>query len=45
MPFLAGSPLPSGVCEYDVMGAYRGEAAQLVECETVDLAVPAAPKS
>ena len=37
MPFLAGSPLPVGVCEWDVMGAYRGEPAQLVRCETVDL--------
>ena len=41
MPFLAGSPLPAGVCEYDVMGAYRGEPAELVRCETVDLEVPA----
>jgi 4-hydroxy-3-polyprenylbenzoate decarboxylase len=41
MPFLAGSPLPPGVCEYDVMGAYRGEPAELVRCETVDLEVPA----
>jgi UbiD family decarboxylase len=41
MPFLAGSPIPAGVCEYDVMGAYRGEAAELVTCETVDLEVPA----
>ncbi len=41
MPFLAGSPLPPGVCEWEVMGAYRGEAAKLVKCETVDLAVPA----
>jgi 4-hydroxy-3-polyprenylbenzoate decarboxylase len=41
MPFLAGSPLPVGVCEWDVMGAYRGEPAQLVRCETVDLQVPA----
>ena len=41
MSFLSGSPLPSGVCEYDVMGGYRGEPAQLVRCETVDLAVPA----
>src|ERR1700688_3341469 len=38
MSFHSGSPLPSGVCEYDVMGGYRGEAAQLVPCETVDLA-------
>jgi UbiD family decarboxylase len=41
MPFLAGSPIPSGVCEWDVMGAYRGESAELVRCETVDLEVPA----
>jgi 4-hydroxy-3-polyprenylbenzoate decarboxylase len=41
MSFLSGSPLPSGVCEYDVMGGYRGEPAQLVRCETVDLEVPA----
>jgi UbiD family decarboxylase len=41
MPFLAGSPLPSGVCEWDVMGAYRGEPVPLVRCETVDLEVPA----
>jgi 4-hydroxy-3-polyprenylbenzoate decarboxylase len=42
MPFLAGSPIPTGVCEWDVMGAYRGEPAELVRCETVDLDVPAA---
>ena len=41
MPFLAGSPIPAGVCEWDVMGAYRGEPAELVKCETVDLEVPA----
>ncbi len=39
--FLAGSPLPVGVCEYDVMGAYRGAPVELVRCETVDLEVPA----
>jgi UbiD family decarboxylase len=41
MPFLSGSPLPAGVCEWDVMGAYRGEPVELVRCETVDLDVPA----
>ncbi|MGH6671262.1 MAG: UbiD family decarboxylase [Xanthobacteraceae bacterium] len=41
MSFLSGSPIPSGICEWDVMGAYRGEPAQLVRCETVDLEVPA----
>ena len=25
MGFLGGSPLPAGVCEFDVLGAYRGE--------------------
>src|SRR5947207_15947161 len=41
MPFLAGSPIPAGVCEWDVMGAYRDEPAELVRCETVALEVPA----
>jgi UbiD family decarboxylase len=41
MPFLAGSPIPAGVCEWDVMGGYRGEPLPLVRCETVDLEVPA----
>ena len=45
MPFLAGSPVPAGVCEWDVMGGYRGEPAALVRCETVDLEVPAAAGS
>ncbi|MFQ5828763.1 MAG: UbiD family decarboxylase [Candidatus Methylomirabilia bacterium] len=39
--FIAGSPIPAGVCEYDVMGAYRGAPVELVRCETVDLEVPA----
>ena len=41
MSFLAGSPIPAGVCEWDVMGAYRGEPTHLVRCETIDLEVPA----
>jgi 4-hydroxy-3-polyprenylbenzoate decarboxylase len=41
MPFLAGSPVGAGVCEWDVMGAYRGKPLNLVRCETVDLEVPA----
>jgi 4-hydroxy-3-polyprenylbenzoate decarboxylase len=41
MPFLSGSPLPAGVCEWDVMGGYRGAPVELVRCETVDLDVPA----
>ena len=39
--FCAGSPVPKGICEYDVMGALRGEPVELVKCETVDLHVPA----
>src|SRR5262249_26114417 len=39
--FCAGSPVPKGVCEYDVMGAIRGAPVELVKCETVDLWVPA----
>ncbi|WP_158736496.1 UbiD family decarboxylase [Alteribacillus sp. YIM 98480] len=41
MDFLAGSPIPAGVCEYDVLGAYREEPVPLVKCKTVDLEVPA----
>ncbi len=40
--FCAGSPVPKGVCEYDTMGAIRGEPVELVKCETSDLRVPAA---
>ncbi len=39
--FCAGSPVPKGICEYDVMGAIRGAPVELVKCETVDLHVPA----
>jgi UbiD family decarboxylase len=39
--FCAGSPVPKGICEYDVMGALRGAPVDLVKCETVDLHVPA----
>lgn len=39
--FVAGSPVPKGICEYDVIGAIRGEPVELVKCETVDLHVPA----
>ena len=38
---VAGSPVPKGMCEYDVMGAVRGAPVELVKCETVDLHVPA----
>jgi 4-hydroxy-3-polyprenylbenzoate decarboxylase len=39
--FTGGSPVPKGICEYDVMGAIRGAPVELVKCETVDLYVPA----
>ena len=39
--FSGGSPVPKGMCEYDVMGAIRGAPVELVKCETVDLYVPA----
>src|ERR1700722_13686473 len=41
LEFVAGAPVPKGVCEYDVAGAIRGEPIDLVKCETVDLYVPA----
>ncbi len=41
MGFCAGQPVPAGICEYDVMGAMRGAPVELVQCETVDLQVPA----
>ena len=41
MAFCASAPVPTGVCEYDVMGAMRGEPVPLVKCETSDLMVPA----
>jgi UbiD family decarboxylase len=39
--FTGGTPVPKGMCEYDAMGAIRGEPVDLVKCETVDLYVPA----
>ena len=39
--FVGGSPVPKGVCEYDVVGGIRGAPVDLVKCETVDLHVPA----
>ena len=41
LDFVGGSPVPKGLCEYDVIGAIRGEPVELVKCETVDLYVPA----
>jgi 4-hydroxy-3-polyprenylbenzoate decarboxylase len=37
---VAGSPVPAGVSEPDVVGGMRGEPVQLVRCETIDLEVP-----
>ncbi len=42
LEFVGGSPVPKGMCEYDVVGAIRGAPVELVKCETVDLHVPAA---
>ncbi len=39
--FCASAPVPTGVSEYDVMGAIRGAPVELVKCETVDLMGPA----
>ena len=41
VPFVGGMPLPAGVDEADVVGAYFGEPIDVVRCETVDLDVPA----
>ncbi|MQA03125.1 MAG: UbiD family decarboxylase [Streptosporangiales bacterium] len=41
MDFLAGSPIPKGLSEYDVMGAYLDAPVPLVRCKTVNLEVPA----
>jgi UbiD family decarboxylase len=41
MDFCSGSPVPMGVCEYDVMGSIRGAPVELVKCESHDLYVPA----
>ena len=41
LDFVGGSPVPKGICEYDVVGAIRGAPVELVKCETVDLYVPA----
>lgn len=41
MDIIAGSPVPEGVSEYEVMGALLGEPVPLVRCRTVDLEVPA----
>lgn len=39
---VAAAPVPYGVSEVDVIGGIREEPMELVQCETVDLQVPAA---
>ncbi|AIA06623.1 UbiD family decarboxylase [Streptomyces noursei] len=41
LPFISGMPLPDGVEESGYLGALLGEPLELVQCETVDLQVPA----
>lgn len=41
LPAVAAAPVPDGVDEWDIMGALRQEPVELVQCETVDLRVPA----
>lgn len=40
LPAVAASPVPTGVDEYDIMGALRQSPVELVKCETADLYVP-----
>lgn len=41
LPYVAGMPLPDGISEAEYLGALIGEPVELVQCETVDLQVPA----
>jgi 4-hydroxy-3-polyprenylbenzoate decarboxylase len=41
LPAIASAPVATGIDEYDIMGAIRQKAVELVKCETVDLYVPA----
>ncbi len=41
IPFVSGMPLESNVDEADFLGGYFGEPVDVVDCETVDLQVPA----
>jgi 4-hydroxy-3-polyprenylbenzoate decarboxylase len=41
VPFVSGMPLDDNVNEADFIGGYLGEALDVVDCETVDLQVPA----
>lgn len=40
-PLIAGTYVPAGVNEADVIGGLRGEPVELVKCETAELEVPA----
>jgi 4-hydroxy-3-polyprenylbenzoate decarboxylase len=41
IPFVSGMPLDENVNEADFIGGYLGEPIEVVDCETVDLQVPA----
>jgi UbiD family decarboxylase len=41
VPFVSGMPLPANVTEVDYLGGFFGEPIDVVQCETVDLQVPA----
>jgi 4-hydroxy-3-polyprenylbenzoate decarboxylase len=41
IPFVSGMPLDEGVDEAGFLGGYLGEPVDVVDCETVDLQVPA----
>lgn len=41
IPFVGGMPLPANVNEADFAGAYFGESIEVIQCESVDLQVPA----
>jgi UbiD family decarboxylase len=41
IPFVSGMPLDENVNEADFVGGYLGEPVDVVDCETVDLQVPA----
>jgi 4-hydroxy-3-polyprenylbenzoate decarboxylase len=41
IPFVAGMPVDENVNEADFIGGYLGEPVEVIDCETVDLQVPA----
>jgi 4-hydroxy-3-polyprenylbenzoate decarboxylase len=41
VPFVSGMPLDENINEADFIGGYLGEPIEIVQCETVDLQVPA----